>query len=287
MKRIILLCIIVCTASAGFAQTDTTANNENTTDTIKIGGMIIIRKPGSQDKEAKQERNVQIMNRKRNNNSNVSTNWWIVDLGFNNIADNSNYATALSSGYLQPGNSQHSFTDNDFKLRAGKSVNVNVWVFMQKLNMIKHVVNLKYGLGVELNNYRYKKDNNISYRDASPSYIFWDSVSFSKNKLAADYVTVPMMLNFNTTPRSGNRGFSFSVGVSAGYLYSGRNKQISDERGKKKEKGDIGLEKWKLAYIGELGLGPVRLYGSYAITNMFEKGLDQKPYSIGIRLSNW
>lgn len=95
------------------------------------------------------------------------------------------------------------------------------------------------------------------------------------------------MLNFNTTPRSGNRGFSFSAGVSAGYLYSGRNKQISNERGNRKEKGDIGLEKWKLAYIGELGLGPVRLYGSYAITDLHETALQHKPYSVGVRLSNW
>jgi hypothetical protein len=28
---------------------------------------------------------------------------------------------------------------------------------MQKLNVAKHILNLKYGLGLELNNYRYKQ----------------------------------------------------------------------------------------------------------------------------------
>lgn len=274
MKRIFTLCMALCALSAGYGQTDSTKADEP--DTIKVGGMIIIKKPGEKGREVK--RDPEMPERRRSKTSNVSTNWWIVDLGFNNISDNTNYP--VSSPYLQS-----SFTKDDLKLRTGKSVNVNIWIFMQKLNVIKHVVNLKYGLGLELYNFRYKTP--VSYREGNPSYIFTDTIDFSKNKLAADYITVPLMINFNTTPRSGNNGFSFSVGVSAGYLYSNRNKQISDERGKEKEKGDLGLERFKLAYVGELGLGPVRLYGSYAITNLHERGLEQRPFAVGVRFSNW
>lgn len=284
MKKFFTLCTIIALSVPAFSQTDTTTTPQ--ADTIKIGGMVIIRKPGGNDTSKRSDRDILIKNRKRNNLSNVSTNWWIVDLGFSNYNDNTNYATAANSGYLQGGG--HPFVEDDFKLRTGKSVNVNIWVFMQKLNMIKHVVNLKYGLGLELNNYRYKKANSISYRETSPPTVIWeDQINFSKNKLAADYITVPLMLNLNTTPRSGKRGLSISAGISGGYLYSSRNKQISDERGKVKEKGDIGLNKWKLAYIGELGLGPVRLYGSYAITDLHENGLAQRPYNLGVRFSNW
>ena len=282
MKRILTLCIILCVITSGFAQTDTTGK-EQKADTIKVGGMIIIKRPGEK-REIKREKDVEIPDRKSGKNSNLSTNWWIIDLGFNNINDNTVYGSAAANSYLV---GVPPFTEDDMKLRAGKSVNVNVWIFMQKLNIIKHVVNLKYGLGVELFNFRYKKNNNISYKEANPPYIFRDTVQFSKNKLATDYVTIPLMLNFNTTPRSGNKGFSFSVGVSAGYLYSNRNKQESNERGKQKEKGDIGLERFKLAYVGELGLGPVRLYGTYAMTNIYERGLDMQPYAVGIRFSNW
>ena len=291
MKSFFTLCTITMLSLQGYAQTDTTiAPKTDTTitpqaDTIRIGGMVIIRKSGGNDSTRSHDRDFKIQNRKRNNNSNISTNWWILDLGFSNYNDNTNYAAANSSGYLAAG---HTFEKDDFKLRTGKSVNVNIWIFMQKLNVIKHVVNLKYGLGVELNNYRYKKDNPISYKETSPPQIHWeDNREFSKNKLAADYITVPLMINFNTTPKSGNRGLSLSAGVSGGYLYSSRNKQISDENGKQKEKGDIGLNRWKLAYIGELGLGPVRLYGSYAITDLHENGLSQRPYNLGIRFSNW
>ena len=164
---------------------------------------------------------------------------------------------------------------------------------MQRLNLVKHYVNLKYGLGLELNNYRYKSD--ISYLETnsfmapalSTPVIFRDSIHFTKNKLAADYVTVPFMLNLSTKPAYENKGLSISVGVSAGYLYSQRNKQISQERGNEKNKGDYDLERFKLSYIAEVGLGPVRLYGSYSPTSMYVSGLDMKPYTLGIRLSNW
>jgi hypothetical protein len=168
---------------------------------------------------------------------------------------------------------------------------------MQRMNLIKHYVNLKYGIGVEFNNYRFK--SNISFKEAGTvnpystsqninhAFVFRDSVQFSKNKLAADYVTVPFMINFRTNPNYSDKGLSFSAGVSMGYLYNSRNKQISGERGKLKNRGDYDLEKWKFSYIGELRLGSVRLYGSYAPKSIFENGLNLMPYNIGIRLSNW
>ena len=47
------------------------------------------------------------------------------------------------------------------------------------------------------------------------------------------------------------------------------------------------LESFKLSYIGELSLGPVKLYGSYAFKNMWEKGLDMTPFNLGFRLSRF
>jgi hypothetical protein len=105
--------------------------------------------------------------------------------------------------------------------------------------------------------------------------------------LAADYLTVPVMLNVNFTPGRHGDGFGFSAGISAGWLYSARNKTKTSDEGKKKAKDDFDLERWKLSYVGELTLGPVKLYGSLAMKNMYNRGLDMTPYNFGIRLSNW
>ena len=261
-------------------------------DTIRIGNIIII-KNGKEGDNEKNNTHITVERKRHRKASNVSTNWGVVDLGFANYNDETNYGA--TGGYLYNRPMTTPLGKNDFKLRTGKSVNVNIWFFMQRLNVIKHHVNLKYGMGLELNNYRYRSAANISYLEQNPylpgqatsPIIIRDSVQFSKNKLAADYLTVPLMLNFSTSPGYTNKGLSISVGVSAGYLYSQRNKQISDERGKERNKGDYDLEKFKLSYVAELGLGPVRLYGSYSPTSFYSNGLNMKPYTLGVRLSNW
>ncbi len=286
MKRIFTLCICVCTIISGFAQTDTTGkqNPAPTEDTIRIGGMVIIRKPGAKD-EVKKE--YKFKNRKNSDKpSNLTTNWWIIDLGFSNFNDKTNYAGTAAQAYAPGSNSTW------FDLKDGKSRNVNIWFFMQKFNVAKHVLNLKYGLGLELNNYRYKQPiryqkNTIAIVD--PPRVNMDGTvgrSYKKNKLAADYLTVPMMVNVNFTPNR-NEGFGFSAGISVGYLYSARNKTITSDEGKEKAKDDFELEKWKLSYIAELSLGPVRFYGSYALKSMYERGLDMTPYNFGFRFSKF
>ena len=50
MKSILLVCVAACLFSTAFAQTDTTVKKE-TNDTIRIGGMIIIKKPGNGEPE--------------------------------------------------------------------------------------------------------------------------------------------------------------------------------------------------------------------------------------------
>jgi hypothetical protein len=277
MKRNFLVLALLCLSLAGWAQTDTTAKT-NQGDTIHVGNMSIIRN----GKYSSGDGSEVILNKHHNyyyTHRNVSTNWLIIDLGFANYNDKTNYASAGAQQFA-PGS-----TSDWFNLRNGKSVDVNIWLFMQRLNLIKHVVNLKYGLGMELNNYRYSSP--IVYTEDPSTIVTYDHVrNFKKNKLAADYVTVPLMLNFNFTPHR-REGFGLSVGASAGYLYSSRQKIITSEDGKKKEHNDFDLNPWKISWISELQLGPVKLYGSYATQSMFKKGLDQTPYTVGIRLSNW
>ncbi|MEP7164892.1 MAG: outer membrane beta-barrel protein [Ferruginibacter sp.] len=297
MKQLNILLAAVFFCMNASAQTDTTTNAKKS-DTMRIGNIIIIKKgKGSDGNKASIEVNKEEFERKHSKK--ITTNWWQVDIGFANYDDKTNYTTANAGNYLVNSPGSPAFSKSDLKLRTGKSINVNIWVFMQKINLIKKNVNLKYGLGVELNNYRYKTSSLLSYKEGgvipysggvqtNSPFIFRDSVNhFSKNKLAADYLTVPVMLNFSTTPRYNKPTFGFSAGVSFGYLYSQRNKQKSDERGKLKNKGDYDLEKFKLSYVAEIGLGSVKLYGSYSPKSMYEHSLDVRPYNFGIRLSNW
>jgi hypothetical protein len=294
MKKLILL---LATAAICLNLAAQTEPEKKEGDTIRVGGLIIVKKgknEGGVSIKKSDDKDKDEIKKKRKN---VSTNWGVVDIGFASYTDNTNYANTGSYLVNRPGN--YAALDKDaFKLKAGKSVNVNIWFFIQRLNLVKHHVHLKYGLGLELNNYRYKSETNISYKEGgqvpytantqtNSPFIFRDSIKFSKNKLAADYVTVPLMLNFVTNADERKNRFGLSAGVSAGYLYSQRNKQKSSERGKLRNKGDYGLERFKFSYIAEVMLGPVTLYGSYSPNSMYERGMDVKPFNVGFRIGYW
>ncbi|MEI8075999.1 MAG: hypothetical protein WCH78_14720 [Bacteroidota bacterium] len=290
MKRLVILLVAVMVTTASFAQKDSTNYN---TDTVRVGNFVIIKKnKGAAETQTSVwhdwDKTVDVkIERRPRKKSNVSTNWWIMDLGFANFRDQTNYGYAQAGSYFKTLRPQDgAVNQNSYQLNTGKSSNVNIWLFMQKLNVYKHVVNLKYGLGYEMYNFRY--DSRLSYRKDPTAYAYNDSISFSKNKLYVSYITVPFMVNFNTSPDRRN-GFNCSIGMSAGYLIDSRNKQISGERGKQKINGDFSFEPWRLATIGEIGLGPIRLYGSYSL-NKLQKDItrvEQYPYSVGIRFSRW
>ncbi|MEP7258049.1 MAG: outer membrane beta-barrel protein [Flavitalea sp.] len=285
MKRIFALITGICIAMSAIAQQDSTAKTDtapsdtvsNRNDTLLIGNIIIIRR----DRSGKDSLNyTAIFRRKKYKPSNLSTNWGIIDLGFSQVNDKTDYAASIASGYLPAGANEDWFNQRNFK-----STNVNIWIMMQRLNMIKQIVNLKYGLGMEFNNYKYTE--NIKFQKTSLPLAVMSSNNYRKNKLVANYLTVPIMLNFNFTPAI-RKGFGISAGISAGFLYSSYQKiKDGEESGKVKYRDDFDLQKFKIAYVTELNMGPIRLYGSFATKSMFKKALDQTPFNFGLRLSNW
>ncbi len=278
LKKISLLALATCALTGLQAQTDTTRLPSGESDTMRIGNIIILKngQPGSQSKEVQ----AYFKNRRSYRKSNNTLHWFSFDLGFNNFVDNTDYSSPEAQAFA-PG-----ATEDWFNLRNSKSLNVNIWFVQGRLNMVKHVINLRYGAGLEFYNFRFEED--IRFTKKPPSVYMDEEINYNKNKLAMNYITVPVMLNFNFTPnRSMERSFGISAGMSASYMYGSRQKYRSDETGKEKLKGNLGLNDYKLAYVGELHLGPVQVYGSYATESMFKKGLDFTPYTVGLRLSSF
>lgn len=212
----------------------------------------------------------------------VSTNWFVFDIGFAGVNDQTNYNSIEAQNFFLTNTGVPNRAGN-YALRTTRVSNFNLWFFMQRLSVVKSVVNLKYGLGIESNNYFYK--TGITYVDGPEVYTIDRGSIFNKNKLVANYLTVPLMVNINSNPSKGKKGLQISAGVSGGYLIGARQKQ-KGASGMDKNKTDFNLEQFKLSYIGELGLGPVKLYGSYAMTPLHKYGLNQMPYTVGIRFSN-
>jgi hypothetical protein len=268
-------------------------------DTIKIGGTVVIvsegldkglekiRIGGENLKDVITEFNLKSLVKKKPKK--FSTNWFVWDLGFAGFDDRTNYSSAATQNFLSPAMGTNfpvtpPLSKNDFDIRTTRISNFNLWFFIQRMSLIKQVVNLKYGLGIESNNYYYK--TGIQYEDVGGETFVRRGLlnEMSKNKLVANYLTAPLMLNFNTSPSNHKKGFQLSAGVSGGYLIGSRQKtQMGGERSK--VKSEFNLSPWKLSYVGELGLGAVRLYGSYAPRAMHQYGVDQRPYTVGVRFS--
>jgi hypothetical protein len=113
-------------------------------------------------------------------------------------------------------------------------------------------------------------------------YAYKGTEDYKKAKLAADYISVPLLLKFNLTPNRSKNPFTIAGGVSGGFLYSARFKtKINGDVNKIRD--DFEINRFKFSYVGELGLGPVKLYGSYAMKDMFRNELNMTPYTIGFR----
>ena len=122
----------------------------------------------------------------------VSTNWLVYDIGFAGYNDNTNYATSAAQAFVRPSGIVPA-SKGDFALKSSRVSNFNLWFFMQRVSIIESVLNLKYGLGIESNNYFFK--TGITYVDDISVYALRGGLNeLSKNKLVANYLTVPVML---------------------------------------------------------------------------------------------
>lgn len=241
----------------------------------------------------------------------------MLDLGINSLIDNTNYSSAAAGNLFWNANMQPTGNVNAdvFSLRAGKSINVNVYPIMVKARLYRSLrqrITLATGLGLQMYNFRFTRPvtyvsggNRFNSPQGPPDvYVRTENITFSKNKLAFNYLTVPLMINFKTRIATGpdaapgagvssgrnsstyGRGYwlTYGVGISGGYLLSSWTKQVSDERGKEKNHDPFNFRKTNLCVNGEIGLdGYIRLYASYQLTSLHENGLDQHPLSIGIR----
>lgn len=276
-----LLCCMLLTLGLTDLYAQDNADTKDKKDTLRVGNFLIVRKAKSNTaQKGNNEANESISNRwqfKYDRNyrkvKRHSTQWLNFDIGFANINDQTNYTTAVSKGFIQQG-----MTKQDFSIRSGRSMNVNIWFVTQEEQFSRNRYSLKYGLGLEMYNYYYQYSP--SFRTYPEAHVYMDSISFSKNKLYAGYLTVPVTFNFKFSDN-----LQWGLGMSAGYLVGSRNKQISSERGKQIYTGSLGLDPWRIAVVSDLKLGLFRFYGSYSINSLFQPntGVKQYPYVFGLR----
>lgn len=187
----------------------------------------------------------------------VVTRFLLLDIGF--------------AGYLQDGSFNLSPQNEFLDTRGGKSRNVNLQLFTQRVRFAKNHANFSYGLMFEFNKYRLANNVQLIPGEAPLSYIDLDK-NLRKNKLKATYLYVPLMLGYESNPEKVGKSFRVRAGLYGGILVSSKQKLIGKITDRTKIRDDFNLTKFRYGLRGEIGYGWVNFYVHYAFSPMFKDG---------------
>ena len=188
---------------------------------------------------------------------NFETRWGMLDLGLNNWMNDG--ALQIPSPY------------SNMELNMAKSVNVQIHILRQRLNLISNHVNLEWGVTLDVNNFRFANDFKITPKMDSLTLTGADH-ALSKNKLVADYASVPFLLQFESNPSRPKHSFHLGVGGVGAYLISAHTKQRSEEDGKVKQRDDFSLNPIRYGTVVRIGYGWFNLYAQYNLSPAFSDG---------------
>ena len=213
----------------------------------------------------------------------VKPHWGGFEMGFNGYV-NSDFKTTLPDAY--------SFLE----LNTSKSLAVNINFFDKGFNLYRRNIMLVTGLGIAYNNYRFQKDFTLlpdadRVSTANPVSPYTDSTGYIKNKLLVCYVTVPLLMQFNTSEIS-RKSVSISTGIIGGYRIGSHTKRMYKKDGRKKKDkdfDDFNLNPVKLDATFRVAYRSLNLFANYSLTTLFKDGEGPVlyPYTIGLRLIGW
>jgi hypothetical protein len=187
-------------------------------------------------------------------------------------------------------NRQNNFTDNPYwKNDAAKSQVWNLNILERKFNFGTPYVGLTTGLGFSFTSVAFN-DNYLIQSTPDSVYAVIDTVSqYSKNKLKATYLTVPLMLEFNTNADE-DKSFYLAAGVVGGVRLTSKTKRQGEFDGKEfneKVKGPFSLNPFKVDAAVRLGYGDWGVFANYSLLPLFDQGktVDIYPLTFGLSLN--
>lgn len=177
--------------------------------------------------------------------------------------------------------------NNQLQPEYGRSIQLNLNPFEYSLKLYKNYVALTTGLGFTFNRYMFDKNFSL-LADVDSFAVVQDSISFSKNMLKASYLSIPLMLHFNTHQKN-SKSFHFAFGIVQSLRLGSRTKQVwnvSNSKQKDIEKDSFNLNPFRTVATVRMGYGNFNLFAEYGLTTLFRnnRGPELYPFSVGITL---
>jgi hypothetical protein len=109
--------------------------------------------------------------------------------------------------------------------------------------------------------------------------------------LTQAYLTVPIMLEYQTNPNSNRNSFHLSAGMIFGWKYRTYTKMMEKENGRNvvKNRETFHMSPFRYDLSGRIGWGVLNLYATYSLNTLFKKDEGPKlyPFAIGITITGW
>lgn len=186
------------------------------------------------------------------------------------------------NGYAYNGNLNMPPDLKDLELNYGKSININIHLFRQRVSLIHHKFNMMYGLSLELNDYAFRHAVTLE-----PNQPFVTTVELDrdpkKSKLASTYLMLPILLNYESNPYRKRNSFRASAGVYGGFLIWGRTRQNYKKQWIRTN-DDFNMNQFRYGITSNIGFSFFNIYFNYALSPMFRtgEGPELQPFSIGL-----
>ena len=246
---------------------------EPDTTKMKVGNkeIIIITHPNEDfDLDSEDDSEDESPKRKRKSDA----HWAGVDLGFTMLM-NDNFNTDFA-------------TTPYWKNDPARSIVWNLNLLEHKFNFGTPFVGLTTGVGFSFTSVAFR-DGYIINSSADSLFAVLDTVNtYSKNKLKASYLTIPLLLEFNTNTNS-DKNFYLAAGVVGGVRMTSkikRNGEFADGKEfEEREKGTYSLSPFKLDAALRMGYGSFGVFANYSLLPLFESGKTVEVYPLTFGLS--
>ena len=267
MKRLTLLSLAVFTTFGLFAQEE---EKKADTTRINLGGteLIIIDKKGGSEEVTEIDIDEEDPIEKEPGRN---AHWAGVDFGFSVLLNDQMQGKFPNNPYWQ----------ND----AAKSQTWNLNLLEHKFKIAQNYVGITTGLGFSFTSLAFR-DNYLLQSNADTLYAINDSLVYSKNKLKASYLTVPLLLEFNTS-NDEDKAFYLAAGVVGGVRIGSKVKRVGEIDGrdfKEKIKGTYGLSSFKVDAALRMGYANWGVFANYSLMPLFdtEKTVEVYPLTFGL-----
>ena len=248
---------------------------EPDTTKMKVGNkeIIIITHPNEDfDLDSEDDSEDESPKRKRKSDA----HWAGVDLGCT-VLMNENFNTDFA-------------TTPYWKNDPARSTVWNLNLLEHKFNFGTPFVGLTTGVGFSFTSVAFR-DGYIINSSADSLFAVLDTVNtYSKNKLKASYLTIPLLLEFNTNTNS-DKNFYLAAGVVGGVRMTSkikRNGELADGKEfEEREKGTYSLNPFKLDAALRVGYGSFGIFANYSLLPLFEseKTVEVYPLTFGLSLN--